>query len=455
MGTAYFADLVEQFGDVAAALAAYNAGETRVAAWRAERPGVDRDEFIDDIPFPETQNYVKRDPGDGRGLPRPLRPHPALRCERIGPLTAFRSTASRAAGRAGAVGTPLPVTRSRTSQKAARFTESVIREMTRLALRHGAVNLSQGFPDFPAPEVLKAAAAGRDCRRHEPVRRHLGRPAAPRGDCGGRGRPARVARGPGSAGHGVLRRDRGHGGDDAGHRRSGRRGDRLRAVLRELRSRRDPVGRHAAVRAAAPAGRARADWTFDPDELAAAFSNRTRAIIINTPNNPTGQGVHARGTGGDRALCAANGTSWRSPTRSTSTSSTTAPGTCRWPRSRAWRTGRSRSTALSKTFSVTGWRVGWTVAPAEITAAIRKVHDFLTVGAAAPLQAAAAAALGAPRRVPTRDLAAAYAARRTGCSASSSGRASCATRPQGAYYIMTDIVGVRISRTTWRSRGTW
>ena len=60
IGTAYFADLLGQFNDVAAALAAYNAGETRVVRWRAERPGIARDEFIDDIPYPETQNYVKR-----------------------------------------------------------------------------------------------------------------------------------------------------------------------------------------------------------------------------------------------------------------------------------------------------------------------------------------------------------------------------------------------------------
>jgi soluble lytic murein transglycosylase len=60
IGTNYFADLIEQFGDVAPALAAYNAGENRVARWLSERPNIDKDEFIDDIPFPETQNYVKR-----------------------------------------------------------------------------------------------------------------------------------------------------------------------------------------------------------------------------------------------------------------------------------------------------------------------------------------------------------------------------------------------------------
>jgi soluble lytic murein transglycosylase len=60
LGTAYLSDLLAMFGDVAPALAAYNAGEGRVIRWRTERPGIDRDEFVDDIPFPETQNYVKR-----------------------------------------------------------------------------------------------------------------------------------------------------------------------------------------------------------------------------------------------------------------------------------------------------------------------------------------------------------------------------------------------------------
>ena len=60
MGTAYFADLISQFGGAHFALATYNAGPNRVARWIAERPGIERDEFIDDIPFPETQNYVKR-----------------------------------------------------------------------------------------------------------------------------------------------------------------------------------------------------------------------------------------------------------------------------------------------------------------------------------------------------------------------------------------------------------
>jgi soluble lytic murein transglycosylase len=85
MGTAYFARLVRQFGGTPYALASYNAGENRVVRWKAERPGIDEDEFIDDIPFPETQNYVKRILGTaedyrilyGRGGPG--RPQPVVR----------------------------------------------------------------------------------------------------------------------------------------------------------------------------------------------------------------------------------------------------------------------------------------------------------------------------------------------------------------------------------------
>ena len=81
LGTLYFKRLVEQFGGTYYALASYNAGENRVVRWKAERPGMDEDEFIDDIPFPETQNYVKRILGtaedyrrlygEGGGRPRP------------------------------------------------------------------------------------------------------------------------------------------------------------------------------------------------------------------------------------------------------------------------------------------------------------------------------------------------------------------------------------------------
>jgi aminotransferase len=95
---------------------------------------------------------------------------------------------------------------------------------------------------------------------------------------------------------------------------------------------------------------------------------------------------------------------------------------------------------LSKSYSVTGWRVGWTIAPAELTLAIRKVHDFLTVGAAAPLQAAGAVALGLPESYYTK-MAAGYQASRERLLTALRGAGFRAFRPQGAYYIMTDVSG--------------
>src|SRR6187455_2085316 len=97
--------------------------------------------------------------------------------------------------------------------------------------------------------------------------------------------------------------------------------------------------------------------------------------------------------------------------------------------------------SVSKTFSVTGWRVGWTVAPAALTSGIRKVHDFLTVGAAAPLQAAAAVALGLPAGY-YDGLLAGYRERRDTLVPALEGAGFTVWRPAGAYYVMTDIAGL-------------
>jgi aspartate/methionine/tyrosine aminotransferase len=95
---------------------------------------------------------------------------------------------------------------------------------------------------------------------------------------------------------------------------------------------------------------------------------------------------------------------------------------------------------MSKTYSVTGWRVGWAVAPEKITNAIRKVHDFLTVGAPAPLQEAGAAALSLPAEYYSR-LAEGYRARRDHLIPALEGAGFKCFRPRGAYYVMTDISG--------------
>ena len=180
------------------------------------------------------------------------------------------------------------------------------------------------------------------------------------------------------------------------------------------------------------------DWTFDPDELAAAFNDKTKAIIINTPNNPTGKVFTRDELETIAALCR----KWDAIAISDEIyEHIIYDGHTHIPI--ATIEGMADRTVtingLSKTYSVTGWRVGWTISPPSLTGAIRKVHDFLTVGAPAPLQEAGAVALGLPRGV-LRE------ARRR---ATSSGAMCCSTilerhhftcyKPFGAYYIMTDI----------------
>ena len=179
------------------------------------------------------------------------------------------------------------------------------------------------------------------------------------------------------------------------------------------------------------------DWTFDPAELAAAFSPATKAIILNTPNNPTGKVFTREELETIRDLAVRydafvitdeiyefiiyDGARHISPA--------TLDGM------------RERTivvNGLSKTYSVTGWRVGWCIAPPETTAAIRKVHDFLTVGAAAPLQEAGAAALAFPESYYEK-LAAGYLARRDRLLAILENAGFRCFRPRGTYYIMTDI----------------
>lgn len=331
------------------------------------------------------------------------------------------------------------MTRPRTSRKAASFSESVIREMTRLALAHGAVNLSQGFPDFPAPDMLKDAAC-------DAIRGDINQYAVTWGT---------------KALRDAIAADR--------ERRLGTVIDPDRdvtvccgsteAMIATLLAIVDPgdevivfepyyenYGPDAIlsgatprfVRLRPPAGPGD-DWTFDADELTAAFSNRTRAIVINTPNNPTGK-VFTRA---ELELIAGLCQRWDVVAVTDEiyehivfdghahVSLAAMDGMCD-------RTVTINS--LSKTFSVTGWRVGWAIAPAEIAGAIRKVHDFLTVGAAAPLQAAAASALQAPPEYYTR-LAASYEARRRRLLGILRSAGFVCYEPRGAYYVMTDIRG--------------
>ena len=323
----------------------------------------------------------------------------------------------------------------RPSDKAARFTESVIREMTRLAQLHGAVNLSQGFPDFAAPEEVKEAA-------RRAVAADVNQYAVTWG-----ARPLREA---------IARKfERLYGVPVDSEREVTVTCGSTEAMIAALLAVLDPgdevvvfepfyenYGPDAILSGAQPRFvRLRPPgWSFDPDELARAFGPKTRAVIVNTPNNPTGKVFTRAELEAIAALCR----------RHDALAITDEiyehilyDGAVHVPM--ATLPGMAERTitinGMSKTYSVTGWRVGWAIAPPALTSAIRKVHDFLTVGAAAPLQEAGALALGLPESY-YRDLAAAYAVRRSRLLSILERTGLRPYRPSGAYYVMTETAGL-------------
>ena len=328
----------------------------------------------------------------------------------------------------------MPITKPRGSQKATRFTESVIRVMTRLANQHGAVNLSQGFPDFAAPAAIKQAAC-------DAVLADVNQYAVTWGATPLRDAIAADV----SARHGLA--------VDADRQVTVCCGS-TEAMMATMMAVVDPgdevivfepfyenYGPDAVLSGAVPrfVSLREPDWSFDPDELAAAFSDKTRAIIINTPNNPTGK-VFTRE---ELQLIADLCEQWDVTAvtdeiyehivydGAVHVPLATLPGM-------ADRTVTINS--LSKTFSVTGWRVGWTISPPSLTGAIRKVHDFLTVGAPAPLQQAGAIALSLHAEY-YQGLAAEYGRRRDVLLGILEPLGFTCYAPRGAYYVMTDIGG--------------
>ncbi len=179
------------------------------------------------------------------------------------------------------------------------------------------------------------------------------------------------------------------------------------------------------------------EWTFDFDELAAAFGPHTKAIILNTPNNPTGKVFTMRELEFIRDLCI----KWNAYCVTDEIYEHILYDDTKHVTMARLDGMRERTiviNGMSKTYSVTGWRVGWAIAPPEPTQAIRKVHDFLTVGAAAPLQQAGAMALRSPQSY-YDGLAATYAKKRERLLKILSSSGFTVYKPRGAYYIMTDI----------------
>ncbi|MDB4948326.1 MAG: aspartate/tyrosine/aromatic aminotransferase [Gemmatimonadetes bacterium] len=323
-----------------------------------------------------------------------------------------------------------------TSRKADRFTESVIREMSREAAKYGAVNLGQGFPDFPAPEEVKEAArravtadinqyavtwGSKDLRDAiaDKAGWYLGLDVDPEAEitvtCGST--EAMIATM-------IAIVDPG---DEVVVFEPFYENYAPDAVLA------DAIPRYVPLRGP--------DWSFDRDELRAAFNERTRAIVICNPNNPTGKVYTPDELAFIAELCVEHDVFClsdeiyehilypRSDREVRHVSIASLPGM------------RERTVlinSMSKTYAVTGWRVGWAIAPAETTLAIRKVHDFLTVGAAAPLQAAGAHALRMPREY-YDGLGESYGRRRDKLLGVLAETGFTFTPPDGAYYVMAGI----------------
>ena len=319
--------------------------------------------------------------------------------------------------------------------KAERFTESVIREMNRLAVAAGAVSLSQGFPDFPAPIELKQAAA-------DALFADINQYAITWG-----AKPLRDAIAAKMAGT--------YPGWDVDPESQitvtcGATEGMIAAMLAVLDPGDDVIvfepfyenyGPDAILTGASTSYVTlhEPDWAFDPDELRRAITPRTRGLVLNSPHNPTGK-VFTR----DELQTIADVCIEHDLVAFTDeiyehivyegehVPVATLPGM-------AERTIAVNS--VSKTYSVTGWRVGWVVASPELTAGIRKTHDFLTVGAAAPLQQAAAVALTFAESY-YEELAKGYRERRDTLLPALVAAGFRVYAPRGAYYVMTDIAGL-------------
>ncbi|MCY3506828.1 MAG: aminotransferase class I/II-fold pyridoxal phosphate-dependent enzyme [Chloroflexi bacterium] len=321
-----------------------------------------------------------------------------------------------------------PVVAARTSV----FSESVIREMTRLAFEHDAINLAQGYPDFPAPDFVKRAAI-------DAIEADVNQYAITWGDPRLR---AAVA----------SKVGRHYGLDVDPEREVTVTCGATEAMMATMLAFVEPGDEVIVfepfyenyVPDAAMSGATLKfvtlrglDFVFDPEELRAAFGPRTKAIIVNSPNNPSGKVFDREELGQIAALCQEFDCLCFTDEiyehilfdEHHHLPMATLPGM--YDRT-------VTISGLSKTFSVTGWRLGYVVAPPDLSEAIRKVHDFLTVGAPAPLQQAGAVALeqGEPYYPELRAM---YQGKRDRLLISLREAGFECHRPEGAYYVMADF----------------
>jgi len=320
---------------------------------------------------------------------------------------------------------------SRTALRTHTFTESVIREMTRVANEHDALNLAQGFPDFPAPEILKQAAV-------EAIRSDVNQYAitwgAPR---------LRKAL--------AEKYQRFYGMSVDSEREITVTCGATEAMASAMLALVDPgdevvimepfyenYGPDAILCGASPVFvPVCEDGSLDVARMEQAFSARTRGIILNTPNNPTGHVFSREELGVIARLCREHD----SLAFTDEIYEHIIYGHEHVPLATiaGMRERTVTVSGLSKTFSVTGWRVGTIVAPADLTDAIRKTHDFLTVGAPAPLQEACAVGLDQLADDYYEQLATDYRRRRDVLFDGLTAAGFECRRPDGSYYLLADF----------------
>lgn len=326
----------------------------------------------------------------------------------------------------------------RLSARVERFGESVIREMTRLAARHNAINLAQGFPDFGTPPAVIDAAVAALRAGHNQYS---------------------ITWGASSLREAVAAYYRRFFGIEADPEREititcGS----TEAMLSTLMALLDPgdeivifepyyenYGPDAILSGAIPRfvrlRPGESGWEIDWAALEAAFNPRTRALIINTPNNPTGKVFTRAELEQIAALCIRHDVYCISD----EIYNHIVYDSARHISPIELEGMRERTiciNALSKTFAITGWRVGWAVAPPEVTDAIRKVHDFVTVGAPHPLQEAGVACLAMDDAY-FAGLAPFYQERRELLLDALACAGFQSIQPQGAYYVIADFSAIR------------
>jgi aminotransferase len=319
-----------------------------------------------------------------------------------------------------------------TSHRVGRFTESVIRRMTRVAMECGAVNLSQGFPDFDPPEELRRAL---EKTAHAGPHQYAVTWGAPGFRRALARKQARFTGLPIDPDQNLVVTCGSTEAMMAAMMTACNPGDKAvvfspfyeNYVADTILSGAEPI--YVPLRPP--------DFAFDPAELRRAFEQRPKALILCNPSNPTGK-VFTRGELLQIAALAEEFDAYvitdevyehivYAPHRHVYFA--TLPGMF----------DRTVScSSLSKTYSITGWRLGYVVAPPAFIDGARKVHDFLTVGAAAPLQEAAIAGLEMPDAYYAH-LAEIYAAKRDLFLDGLRAAGLTFTEPEGAYYVMVDI----------------